>query len=217
MQCGFCTPGMLMSAHALLERNPHPTEEEIREALVGNLCRCTGYVRDRSRRSQARGAQDAPGGASEETEHDRADTPILWARASRDRRIRKGDRAAIFTDDMQFGPGLLYGRLVRSPHRPRPIKRIDASKALALPGVKAWSPGRIQRASGSTSRTAPSLPRPRALRGRAVAGVVATSEEIAEEAARLVEVEYEELPAVFDPLEALEPDAPLLHPDLGEL
>ncbi len=45
VQCGFCTPGMLISAHALLERNPHPDEEEIRAALVGNLCRCTGYVR----------------------------------------------------------------------------------------------------------------------------------------------------------------------------
>jgi carbon-monoxide dehydrogenase small subunit len=44
VQCGFCTPGMLISAHALLKRNPHPSEEEIREALVGNLCRCTGYV-----------------------------------------------------------------------------------------------------------------------------------------------------------------------------
>jgi carbon-monoxide dehydrogenase small subunit len=45
VQCGFCTPGVLISAHALLERNPHPTEEETREALVGNLCRCTGYLR----------------------------------------------------------------------------------------------------------------------------------------------------------------------------
>jgi len=45
VQCGFCTPGMLMSSKALLDRNPHPTEDEIREALVGNLCRCTGYVR----------------------------------------------------------------------------------------------------------------------------------------------------------------------------
>jgi carbon-monoxide dehydrogenase small subunit len=45
VQCGFCTPGMLMSAHALLRRNQEPTEAEIREALVGNLCRCTGYVR----------------------------------------------------------------------------------------------------------------------------------------------------------------------------
>jgi carbon-monoxide dehydrogenase small subunit len=45
VQCGFCTPGMLISARALLSRNPSPTEEEIREALVGNLCRCTGYIR----------------------------------------------------------------------------------------------------------------------------------------------------------------------------
>ena len=45
VQCGFCTPGMLISATALLRRNPNPTEEEIKEALVGNLCRCTGYVR----------------------------------------------------------------------------------------------------------------------------------------------------------------------------
>lgn len=45
VQCGFCTPGMLMSSYALLRRNPQPTEVEVREALVGNLCRCTGYVR----------------------------------------------------------------------------------------------------------------------------------------------------------------------------
>ena len=45
VQCGFCTPGMLISASALLERNPHPSEQEVRAALVGNLCRCTGYFR----------------------------------------------------------------------------------------------------------------------------------------------------------------------------
>ncbi len=45
VQCGFCTPGMLMSATALLQRNPNPSRQEIKEALVGNLCRCTGYVR----------------------------------------------------------------------------------------------------------------------------------------------------------------------------
>jgi carbon-monoxide dehydrogenase small subunit len=43
LQCGFCTPGMLLAAKALLDRNPHPSREEIREAICGNLCRCTGY------------------------------------------------------------------------------------------------------------------------------------------------------------------------------
>src|SRR5438067_5125174 len=45
IQCGFCTPGMILSASALLQRNPHPTEDEVRDALSGNLCRCTGYVK----------------------------------------------------------------------------------------------------------------------------------------------------------------------------
>jgi carbon-monoxide dehydrogenase small subunit len=45
VQCGFCTPGILISSRALLDRNPKPSEDDIREALVGNLCRCTGYVR----------------------------------------------------------------------------------------------------------------------------------------------------------------------------
>jgi carbon-monoxide dehydrogenase small subunit len=45
VQCGFCTPGILMSARALLDRNPHPSDYEIRDALIGNLCRCTGYLR----------------------------------------------------------------------------------------------------------------------------------------------------------------------------
>ena len=44
LQCGFCTPGMIMSSHALLQKNPHPSEEEIRWGISGNLCRCTGYV-----------------------------------------------------------------------------------------------------------------------------------------------------------------------------
>ena len=125
--------------------------------------------------------------------------------------------AAQFTDDIQFGSGLLYGRIVRSPYPHALIKRVDASQALAMPGVKAVvtgadTPGFIglylkDRHIFCTDRVR--------YVGDPVAGVVATSEQIAEDAARLVEVEYEELPAVFDPLEAIKPDAPLLHPDLG--
>jgi len=64
VQCGFCTPGMLMSAHALLERNSNPSEEQIKQALVGNLCRCTGYVRIiRAVRAAADQAAGPEGGA----------------------------------------------------------------------------------------------------------------------------------------------------------
>jgi carbon-monoxide dehydrogenase small subunit len=45
VQCGFCTPGLIVATHDLLERNPHPSDDEIREALSGNLCRCTGYAK----------------------------------------------------------------------------------------------------------------------------------------------------------------------------
>jgi carbon-monoxide dehydrogenase large subunit len=126
--------------------------------------------------------------------------------------------AATFADDMQFGPGLYHGRLVRSPYAHALIKRIDASKALELPGVKAVVTGQdVNTRIGLYLIDRPIFPVERVrVVGEPVAGVVATSAEIAEEAARLVEVEYEELPAVFDPVEAAQPDAPLLHPNLGE-
>jgi len=60
-QCGFCTPGMIVSAEALLRRNPSPTETEIREALSGNLCRCTGYTKIVDAVLEA--AQSRPGAA----------------------------------------------------------------------------------------------------------------------------------------------------------
>ena len=126
--------------------------------------------------------------------------------------------AAKFADDVQFGPGLLYGRLVRSPHAHALVKKIDATKARALAGVKAIvtgadTPGFI--GLYLQDRHIFATDRARYI-GDPVAGVVATSEEIAEQACKLVKVEYEELPAVFDPLNAAKLDAPILHPELGE-
>jgi CO/xanthine dehydrogenase Mo-binding subunit len=118
---------------------------------------------------------------------------------------------------MQFGPGLYYGRLVRSPYAHALIKRVDASKALEMPGVKAVVTGAdVPTNIGLYLIDRPIFARDRARYvGEPVAGVVAISEEIAVEAAELVEVEYEELPAVFDPEKGAQPDAPLLHPGLG--
>ncbi len=125
---------------------------------------------------------------------------------------------ALFADDIQFGPNLYYARLARSPHAHALIKRIDVSKALEVPGVKAAVTGQdAPELVGMYLVDRPVLAGERVrYYGEPVAGVIATSEAIAEEATRLVEVEYEELPAVFGPMESIQPDAPLLHPDLGE-
>jgi carbon-monoxide dehydrogenase large subunit len=124
--------------------------------------------------------------------------------------------AAIFADDIQFGPGLLYARIKRSPHAHALIKKVDTSKARLLPGVKAVVAGDdfpgylglyIQ------DRFIFCRDRVRYI-GDPIAGVAAVSEEIAEQALDLIDVEYELLPGVFDPEVGASPDAPLLHPGL---
>jgi len=125
---------------------------------------------------------------------------------------------AVFVDDIQFGPNLLHSRLVRSPYSHALIKNINAKKALELPGVRTVVTGKdltarlglylIDRPIFATDRVR--------YYGEPVAGVVAISEEIAVEAAKLIKIDYEVLPAVYDPVEAAQPDAPLLHPDLAE-
>jgi len=130
----------------------------------------------------------------------------------------KATGSAVFVDDMQFGPGLYYGKIVRSTVPHANIKRVDTSKALAYPGVKAVVTGAdTPKPFGLylKDRTIYARDRVRYV-GDPVAGVVAISEEIAEKAAELVEVDYEELPAVFDPYEAFQPGAPIIHPDLGK-
>lgn len=126
--------------------------------------------------------------------------------------------AAIFADDIQFGNGLLHARIKRSPYPHATIKRLDVTKALALPGVKAIVtgedfPGYI----GLYLQDRYIFCRERVRYvGDPVAGVAATSEEIAEKALDLIEVEYEPLEPVLDPEFGASDAAPLLHPDLGK-
>ncbi|MFQ5578742.1 MAG: xanthine dehydrogenase family protein molybdopterin-binding subunit, partial [Anaerolineae bacterium] len=126
--------------------------------------------------------------------------------------------AAIFSDDMQFGPGLLYARIKRSPHPHATIKSIDTSQAESLPGVKAVVTGQdFPGYIGLYLQDRHIFCRDRVRYvGEAVAGVAATSEEIAEQAVNLIQIEYELLEPVFDPEMGARPDAPLIHPDLGE-
>jgi CO/xanthine dehydrogenase Mo-binding subunit len=118
---------------------------------------------------------------------------------------------AQFLDDLKF-QNLLYGKVLRSPHAHANIKKIDKSKAEAMTGVIAvvtWQD--IPDWRGGTPRNVRVLDKKVRFVGDAVALVAATDERIAEEALRLIEVEYEILPAVFDIDSALKPDAPLLY------
>ena len=131
--------------------------------------------------------------------------------------LEKVTGEALFADDLQFGPGLLFGRIVRSPHPHARIKRIDTRKALELPGVKAVVTGDdTPKQIGLYLKDRHIFCRERVrYAGDPVAGIIATSEEIAEVATHLVEVEYEVLEPVLDPRQGMEPDAPLIHPNLG--
>jgi carbon-monoxide dehydrogenase large subunit len=125
--------------------------------------------------------------------------------------------AATYVDDMQFGPNLLHGLLKHSPIAHGLIKRIDVSKAKALPGVRVVVTG--PDFPGFTGlylkdRRIFALDRVRYV-GEAVAAVAADTPEIAQRAVELIEVEYEPLPGVFDPEFGASPEAPLVHPDLA--
>jgi carbon-monoxide dehydrogenase large subunit len=126
--------------------------------------------------------------------------------------------AALFTDDIQFGPGLLHARILRSSQPHALIKRLDIGKAKVLPGVKAVvtgddTPGFI----GLYLQDRHIFCRDRVRYvGDPIAGVAAVDEATAEKALALIEVEYEPLPSVFDAEVGASPDAPLLHPDLGQ-
>jgi carbon-monoxide dehydrogenase large subunit len=126
--------------------------------------------------------------------------------------------AAVFADDIQFGQRLLYGRILRSPHPHAIIKSIDTHQAMAYPGVKAVVtgadfPGYI----GLYLQDRHIFCRDRVRYvGDPVAGVVASSEEIAEKALDLIVVEYEILEPVFDVEYGANPEAPLIHPKLAD-
>ena len=208
IQCGFCTPGIVLSLKGLFDRNPHPNEKEVRAAISSNLCRCTGYTKifdaaralgDGSiRREAGNGAHDAIG-----------------ARMVRTDAMEKVTGGAVYAEDIRI-PRMIYGALVRSTLAHANILSIDISEAEKLPGVRGIVTGRdIEMGYYGYElhdQRVFALEKVRYL-GEPIAAVAATTADIAREAAMKVRVEYEELPGVFDPEEAMSADAPLVHDD----
>jgi len=255
IQCGYCTPAQVLTAKALLDRNPDPSAAEIREAMSGVLCRCTGYVKIVQAAKRAavllRGARWQPALLPVEVTlaPDRSpadvldryyhtvedDTPLpplvisppemgpLHVVGRPEPKVDGVKLAAgrpAFTDDVKL-EGMLVGALLTSPHAHARIKRVDASRARALPGVHAvltcQDLPRVKFASGGQSYPQPppydqvSLDDKVRHVGDRVAVVAAETPELAQRALGLIEVEYEVLPHVLDPEAAMREGAPVIH------
>ncbi|MBT8106632.1 MAG: 2Fe-2S iron-sulfur cluster binding domain-containing protein, partial [Gammaproteobacteria bacterium] len=214
VQCGICTPGMIMTAKALIDdKGAALTENDIKTALKDTYCRCTGYGSIvRAILQAARGkVRDDASSASTESAVGRP-MPNPNARA-------KIDGSARFTDDYDF-PGVLYGRTKRAGVPHARIVSIDTAAALKLPGVHAvltHADVPAHNRHGLVIDDWPVLCDDKVrYAGDAVAIVAADSEAIAAAAVDLVNVEYEELPVVGNALQAAESDAPLVHDGRGE-
>jgi len=128
MQCGHCTPGMILSAVALLRDNPHPGQQQVREALAGNLCRCGNYVKEvEAVLHAARGAAAGSGGQQSVIGSRR---PVLDARP-------KVTGQALYAGDVRLPGGMLHAKVWRSPLPHARVERVDLQAARALPGVAA--------------------------------------------------------------------------------
>ena len=212
VQCGFCAPGTLMAAKALLDRNPAPTREQIAKALGSNLCRCTGYVSILDAVTRAaerlRGAESPQLGRASEAE--------VRRRADASDKVRG---TALYAADLTM-PGMIHGAILRSPHPHAEVLDIDLSAARALPGVitvvtACDVPGVNRYGRALKDQRVLADGRVRQI-GDAVAAVAAISAETAADALSLIRVTYRLLPAILDPAEALKDGAPLIH-DSGNL
>src|SRR5579871_4143723 len=128
--CGFCTPGMLLSSYALLKRNLNPTEEDVRDALSGHLCRCIGYHKPVQAvlKAAAIMRREVENAATSSPE---PQTALPGESTRKIDAVKLVSGKAAFADDIELR-GMLYGRLLTSPHAHAVIREIDVSEARAL-------------------------------------------------------------------------------------
>ncbi len=232
IQCGYCTPAQILAAKALLDQTLTPTEEQVRDALSGVLCRCTGYVKPVQAVLRAaamlRGEQRLeigdwrlpPPEIPISSRQSPISTTIVGKPEIKVDAVKLAQGKPAFTDDIELR-GMLYARVLHSPVAHARIKHIDAAKARALEGVRAVLTYQdIPRVVYSTAGQSDPIPGPLdsfsldskvRFVGDRVAFVAADSEEIAERALELIQVEYEELPAIIDLRDAMKPGAPRIH------
>ncbi|MBI4458711.1 MAG: molybdopterin-dependent oxidoreductase [Acidobacteria bacterium] len=215
VQCGYCTPGMILSSIALLEKNPNPTVEEIKDGLAGNLCRCTGYTGILRAVERCENYRDDGTCAQKEMAAEQTHSHSVGLAMPRVDAADKVTGRAQYTADIKM-PNLVHGKILGSPIAHGRIRRIDVSKAKALPGVLAVITGAdvpdTQHGVSPARYDEYVLAKDKVLHeGDNVAAVAAVDEKTAEKALSLIEVEYEELPPVLDALEAVQEGAPQLH------
>ncbi len=217
VQCGFCIPGQLMTAYALLQRNPDPSDEDIRHALKDTLCRCAGYPAIiRSVQAAAKALRSGTEVALPDAVTSGSPMEVIGTMQLRPDAVEKVNGEAKFTDDLKF-EGMLHARARRAGVPHAILKRINVDRARGLPGVKAVLtaadiPG--EHNHGIVIFDWPAIvgvgERVRYV-GDTVAIVAAETPEIAARALDLIETEYELQEVISDPVRARQPDAPQLH------
>ena len=217
IQCGFCTPGQLMRAHALLMENPDPSVSEIREAMNDVVCRCGSYEAIVSA-IQAAASSLRTGQAVEPrvTTLGKQDLTHVGKVTIRPDAVAKAIGGAKYTDDLQF-EGMLYARVLRAGIPSGFLRELDISAAARLEGVMAVLTAaelKHARLHGVYSKDWPILvgidERVRYV-GDAVAIVAANTQAIADEAISLIKMVIEPRPVVSNPMQAAEPDAEKVH------
>ena len=202
VQCGFCTPGMVMASKALLDKTLDPTDDQIKQALKNNLCRCTGYISIVKAVKLAAEMLKGNEIAKDEEIYIRKDV------------ADKVTGKAVFADDMRE-ENMLYGKLLLSDYPHAEILSIDTSEARATDGVAA-----VLTAKDIPGRKIFGLHLPQQqvmaegrvkYTGDSVAVVFAETQAIAEEAVKKIKVEYKPLPGIFSPIDGMKEDAPKIH------